>query len=157
MGMFGFLGAQESTITTTATNTTTAPTATTTVEGPTFQVLGGGGDGLEGDSAGDGDDEDGCFDSGGDEEAEDYSMYEGGRGGRKRVGRKRVVGVERDKWGKIIRVCGIEGCSYKTGEATTMSRHKAAKHGIGEYVRKIPNDGKERDKCGNLIRVCGID
>ena len=54
-------------------------------------------------------------------------------------------------------MCGVDGCSYKMVNTTTMWKHKAKKHGISEYVMKIPGDGKERDKWGNIIRVCGID
>ena len=39
-------------------------------------------------------------------------------------------GLVRDKWGYIIRACGIAGCQYKTGYTSSMKNHKAAKHGI---------------------------
>jgi len=68
--------------------------------------------------------------------------------------RKNDDGKERDKWSKIVRLCGIAGCTYKTGQTTTMKRHKVAKHGI-EAVWKN-DDGKERDKLGRIIKVCGI-
>ena len=63
-------------------------------------------------------------------------------------------GKERDKQGKIIRACGIAGCTYK-GHTTNMKTHKATKHGI-EVVWKN-DDGKERDKQGQIIKVCGIN
>mmetsp|Transcript_14079 Transcript_14079/g.28750 ORF Transcript_14079/g.28750 Transcript_14079/m.28750 type:complete len:129 (+) Transcript_14079:231-617(+) len=63
-------------------------------------------------------------------------------------------GKERDKRGQIIKVCGIDGCTYKTGITTHMKKHKASKHGI-EAVWKN-DDGKERDKRGSIIRMCGI-
>ena len=53
-------------------------------------------------------------------------------------------------------MCGIDGCSYKTGHTGNMTQHKTRKHAIGEYVTKMPNDGKERDKAGKLISACGI-
>ena len=64
---------------------------------------------------------------------------------------------KRDKWGRVVRMCGIEGCSYKTGRTQSMDKHKARMHNIGEYVIKILNDGKERNKWGRIVRVCGID
>ena len=51
-------------------------------------------------------------------------------------------------------MCGIAGCTFKTGETGNMKRHKATKHGI-EVVWKN-DDGKERDKFGQIVRVCGI-
>ena len=39
-------------------------------------------------------------------------------------------GLVRDKWGKVIRTCGIAGCQYETSTTTSLKRHKAAKHGI---------------------------
>ena len=41
-----------------------------------------------------------------------------------------VEGVEWDKWGNIIRMCGKAGCQYETGTTCHMRNHKAAKHGI---------------------------
>ena len=41
-------------------------------------------------------------------------------------------GKERDRRGNIVRVCGVDGCSYKTGNMTNMGNDKAAKHGIGQ-------------------------
>ncbi|GMH89722.1 hypothetical protein TrST_g9846 [Triparma strigata] len=38
-------------------------------------------------------------------------------------------GLVRDKWGKVIRTCGIAGCQYR-GRSSYMKTHKAAKHGI---------------------------
>ncbi|GMI15856.1 hypothetical protein TrLO_g12083 [Triparma laevis f. longispina] len=43
---------------------------------------------------------------------------------------KTIEGVEGDKWGRIIRTCGIVGCQYKAGQTANMNKHKAAKHGI---------------------------
>lgn len=40
----------------------------------------------------------------------------------------RKGGEERDKWSRIIRMCGIARCQYK-GISTNMKKHKAAKHG----------------------------
>ena len=37
-------------------------------------------------------------------------------------------GKERNKWGNIIKECGIDGCTYKTGLSTDMKRHKVSKH-----------------------------
>ena len=63
-------------------------------------------------------------------------------------------GNERDKWGTIIKVCGIAGCTFKTSHTTHMKNHKASKHGV-EAVWK--NDGgKERDKRDQIVKVCGI-
>ena len=45
-------------------------------------------------------------------------------------GRQRIEGVERDKHGEIIRMCGMAGCQYKTGHDQHMKVYKAAKHGI---------------------------
>ena len=42
--------------------------------------------------------------------------------------RREDDGKERDKRGNIIKVCGIAGCTYKTGNATHMKKHKASKH-----------------------------
>ena len=72
------------------------------------------------------------------------------KGGKKRKRAMVVRGVwsdrkERDKWGNIIRICRIDGCSYKTGNMWNMKQHKTRKHNIGENMTKIPNDGKERD------------
>ena len=39
-------------------------------------------------------------------------------------------GKERDKFGRIVRTCGIAGCTYKTGYMTDMKKHKANKHDI---------------------------
>ena len=49
---------------------------------------------------------------------------------KKGVGKKRLEWVERDKQGKIIRMCGIDGCEHKNGDTTKMKKHKASKHGI---------------------------
>ena len=62
----------------------------------------------------------------------------------------------RDKRDVIIRMCGVDGCSYKTAHTVSIANHKASKHNI-EFVRKIPNDGKQRDKWGRIIRACGIN
>ena len=51
-------------------------------------------------------------------------------------------GKERNMWGAIVETCGIDGCSYKTGNTGHMKRHKGAKHGV-EQVWK--NDGKVRE------------
>ena len=37
---------------------------------------------------------------------------------------------ERDKFGQIIRMCGVDGCTYKTGHTYGMKVHKASKHNI---------------------------
>ena len=85
------------------------------------------------------------------EEAEEEEVEE-------EVGDKRKRGEEeRDKHGRIVRECGIDGCSHKTLNKGHMRHHKAKEHKIGEYVGKIPDDGKERDKWGNIIRTCGVD
>ena len=44
---------------------------------------------------------------------------------------KKNDNVERDKWGKIIKTCGINGCTHRTGNSTNMKVHKANNHGIG--------------------------
>ena len=49
-------------------------------------------------------------------------------------------GKERDRGDEMIRTCGVDGYSFKTGSTTSMWNHKAAKHNIGKY--KIPDDGK---------------
>ncbi|GMH63744.1 hypothetical protein TrLO_g573 [Triparma laevis f. longispina] len=59
----------------------------------------------------------------------------GGAGGdgvsaRRKRGRQKIEGVERDKRGRIIRTCGIAGCQYKTGKPDQLKNHKATKHGI---------------------------
>ena len=123
---------------------------TTILEGSVSQVLGGGGDGFEGggdksDGGSGGDDEDGFGDGEGEEEAEDNSWYEGG-GNKGGGGGRRIEGVERDKRGEIVKVCGIGGCLYKTLHTKDMRAHQARKHDIDEYVRKIPDDGKEKGK-----------
>lgn len=46
-------------------------------------------------------------------------------------GPKRIEGMERDKRGNIMKMCGVDGCEYKTGHVQTLKNHKAAKHGIG--------------------------
>ncbi|GMH98791.1 hypothetical protein TrVE_jg8870 [Triparma verrucosa] len=38
-------------------------------------------------------------------------------------------GLVRDKWGNIVRTCGIAGCQYR-GRSSYIKTHKAAKHGI---------------------------
>lgn len=56
----------------------------------------------------------------------------------------REVGVEppkdregRNKWGYLVKMCGIGGCEYKTGHSTSMRNQWVAKHGIEEkFVRK---------------------
>ena len=68
---------------------------------------------------------------------------------------KKNDGKERDKQGRIVKVCGIDGCTYKTGRTTNMKSHKASKHGMEGLWDN--DDGKERDKQGRIIRVCGID
>ena len=113
---------------------TVAMTTTMNQDGPFHHELGGDSDSSEG-----GDDEEG-------------RVVRGKRRGR--GGSARLEGVERDKWGKIIRMCGIDGCTYKTGITWQMKRHKVSKHGI-EAVRNT-DDGKERDKWGYIIKVCGI-
>ncbi|GMH72678.1 hypothetical protein TrST_g12103 [Triparma strigata] len=50
-------------------------------------------------------------------------------------------GLARDKWGNIIRTCGIAGCQYKTGNTTNMKNHKAAKHGIDVVWFSCDQDG----------------
>ena len=42
----------------------------------------------------------------------------------------RIKGVVRNKWGGIIRTCGIDGCEYKIGNPNHMKSHKAAKHNV---------------------------
>ncbi|GMI15404.1 hypothetical protein TrLO_g6734 [Triparma laevis f. longispina] len=59
----------------------------------------------------------------------------GGAGGdgvsaRRTWSRQRIEGVERDKWGHIIRACWIIGCQYRTGTTSDLKNHKASKHGI---------------------------
>ena len=50
-------------------------------------------------------------------------------------------------------MCGIDGCTYKTGNTGHMKRHKGAKHNV---VQVWKDDGKERDKQGQVLRACGI-
>mmetsp|Transcript_14090 Transcript_14090/g.28763 ORF Transcript_14090/g.28763 Transcript_14090/m.28763 type:complete len:102 (+) Transcript_14090:231-536(+) len=57
-------------------------------------------------------------------------------------------GKERDKRGQIIKVCGIDGCTYKTGITANMKNHKAAKHNIDVVWHTCPNcDYKAKQKC----------
>ena len=49
-------------------------------------------------------------------------------------------GLVRDKWGYIIRTCGIAGCQYR-GRSTDMKNHKAAKHGIDVVWFSCDQDG----------------
>ncbi|GMH55563.1 hypothetical protein TrST_g6466 [Triparma strigata] len=61
-------------------------------------------------------------------------------------------GLVRDKWGKIIRTCGIAGCQYKTSGTTAMKQHKAAKHGID--VVWFSCDGCEyKAKIGRSLKI----
>ncbi|GMI06220.1 hypothetical protein TrVE_jg10105 [Triparma verrucosa] len=88
--------------------------------------------------------------------------------------RKRIEGVERDKWGKIIRPCGVGECTYKSSNTTCMKNHRESKHGVeppsrdslapqgqqqsrmgANHWRWMP--GVERDRGGKIIRKCGID
>ena len=56
-------------------------------------------------------------------------------GKRKRAGRERLPApLKRDKRGKIIRMCGVDGCLFKTRTSSHMSYHKAIKHNIGENI-----------------------
>ena len=48
---------------------------------------------------------------------------------RKRNNGRWIDGVERNKWGRILRTREIVGCQY-TGITSHMKDHKAAKHGI---------------------------
>ncbi|GMH57566.1 hypothetical protein TrST_g3971 [Triparma strigata] len=41
-----------------------------------------------------------------------------------------IEGVERNKHGKIVRTCGINGCTFKAAYTTQMRNHKASKHNI---------------------------
>ena len=88
------------------------------------------------------------------DDLDDGSVFAGGGAAR---------GLVRDKWGNIIRVCGIAGCQYKTGQTTSMKHHKAAKHGIDviwfscdqdgcDYMAKAANDLKRHKQ-----RVHNID
>ena len=66
-----------------------------------------------------------------------------GKGGvkRKREKIKKDDNVERDKWGKIIKTCGINGCTHRTGNSTNMKVHKANSHGIGVTWFQCPEEG----------------
>ena len=44
---------------------------------------------------------------------------------RKPVRRKKNDGMDKDKWGKIIKAYNIDGCEHRTGNATNMKVHKA--------------------------------
>ena len=61
---------------------------------------------------------------------EDDSVAGGGVSTRKKRPYNWIVGVERDKWGKVIKMCGIVGCQYKTGKPDQLKSHRAVKHGI---------------------------
>lgn len=86
--------------------------------------------------------------------------------------RKRIEGVERDKWGKIIRPCGVGECTYKSSNTTCMKNHRESKHGVeppsrdslapqgrqqsrmgASHWRWVP--GVERDRGGKIIRYEG--
>ncbi|GMI07494.1 hypothetical protein TrVE_jg8433 [Triparma verrucosa] len=58
------------------------------------------------------------------------------------AGRGAARGLVRDKWGAIIRTCGIAGCQYKTGKMSDMKNHKAAKHGIDVVWFSCDQDGR---------------
>jgi len=62
----------------------------------------------------------------------------------------------RDKWGGVIRMCGIDGCMYKSGVASHMERHRVSKHGFQANWHKS-EDGKERDKWGNVLTMCMVN
>ena len=44
-------------------------------------------------------------------------------------------GRERNKHGHLVRMCGVNGCTFKTGGTTHMKKHKASKHGIVAEVK----------------------
>ena len=46
----------------------------------------------------------------------------------------------RDKWGNIVRTCGIVGCQYRGG-SSNMKAHKAARHGIDVVWFSCDQDG----------------
>ena len=48
-------------------------------------------------------------------------------------------GEARDRWGRLIKVCGVGGCTYKMG-GWDMKQRKASRHGIGP---KRPSQSKE--------------
>ena len=49
------------------------------------------------------------------------------RKARRKPGGQRIEGMERDRWGGIIRTCGVAGCQYKTGVTAQMKYNNAAK------------------------------
>ena len=64
----------------------------------------------------------------------------------------RIKGVVRNKWGGIIRTCGIDGCEYKIGNPNHMKSHKAAKHNVN--VRWFSCDQAGCDYKAKQVRSC---
>ena len=62
-------------------------------------------------------------------------------------------GRERDKAGRIVTKCGIEGCPCK-GNTTTLKTQRQQKHDT--EVKWKSEDGKESDRFGKIIRTCEI-
>ncbi|GMH93910.1 hypothetical protein TrST_g7945 [Triparma strigata] len=58
-------------------------------------------------------------------------------------------GMERDKWGKIIRTCGIAGCQHRC-RSSHMKYHKASKHGIDVVWFSCDQEG-----CGYKAKQAG--
>eukprot|EP00519_Triparma_laevis_P001665 CAMPEP_0182509484 /NCGR_PEP_ID=MMETSP1321-20130603/26924_1 /TAXON_ID=91990 /ORGANISM="Bolidomonas sp., Strain RCC1657" /LENGTH=280 /DNA_ID=CAMNT_0024715765 /DNA_START=120 /DNA_END=958 /DNA_ORIENTATION=+ len=63
----------------------------------------------------------------------------------------------RDKGKRIIKLCGINGCQYKTGVSTNMRGHKHSIHKIPKEL--VPENARlkgDRDKYG-IIKTCNVD
>jgi len=63
----------------------------------------------------------------------------------------RYTEIERDNKGRIVKVCGINGCIFK-GHSIDINYHRQEGHGVDVF-----GDGKERDRWGRIIKVCGVD
>ena len=49
-------------------------------------------------------------------------------------------------------MCGIAGCTYKTGDPTSMKRHKASKHEIDVIWHTCPNCNYKAKEKGSITR-----
>ncbi|GMH74431.1 hypothetical protein TrST_g2258 [Triparma strigata] len=104
------------------------------------------------------------------EEWDEGERDEEGTATEKRGGEK-IEGVERDKWGKIIRMCGVAGCQYKTSVTASMkgridviwffaikmaANTRQSKQAASNYTKQmfmiLTFDGTGAIKTGALIR-----
>ena len=76
---------------------------------------------------------------------------------RKRDGSRRLPApLGRDKCRGTIRMRGVDGCLYKSGEAGNIRRHKASKHNTSNTCGRDLMMRK-RDKWGRILKMCGVD